>query len=145
MRDSYSSITALLICKSPSSVDCNLLPLIGFSDEKKSGYSLAGKICSSGSPLRWSVIKPRECTAGDKQQQSKTKRSQENGIRNMIKGEIVHLKILLIPFLLLDFLLGVLPVTADGPVLLISFSALAFYIQWRARVHSRRPEFVLRM
>lgn len=62
----------------------------------------------------------------------------------MIKGEIVDLKIFLIAFLLPGFLSGVLPVTADGPFMFISFSTLAFYIQWCTRVHSRRLEFVLR-
>lgn len=47
----------------------------------------------------------------------------------MIKGEIVGLKIFLIAFLLPGFLSGVLPVTADGPFMFISFSTLAFYIQ----------------
>lgn len=44
----------------------------------------------------------------------------------MVKGKIVHLKIVLISFLFPGFLSGVLPVTVDGPFLFIIFQPLPF-------------------
>lgn len=50
---------------------------------------------------------------GTNNNKAKEKRSGENGIRNMIKGGVAHLKIALIPFLPSSFLLGVLLVITD--------------------------------